>query len=51
MFSRSRPLVCGIAIGTSFGAQQPTGRAACVRCTASASITASSAASWFSSSS
>src|SRR5262245_30106673 len=34
-----------------FGAQQPTGRAACVGYTASANITASSAVSWFISSS
>ena len=43
MLRRSRPLLCSTASGTSFGAQQPTGRTAWVGCTASAKITASSA--------
>src|SRR5271167_2238115 len=41
MLRRSRPLLCSTATGTSFGAQQPTGRTAWVGCTASAKITAS----------
>src|ERR1700677_4768136 len=41
------PLLCSIATGTSFGAQQPTGRTAWVGCTASAKTTASSASSPF----
>ena len=47
IFRRSRPLLCSTATGTAFGAQQPTGRAAWVGCTASAKITASSADNWF----
>ena len=42
MFRRCRPLVCGTATGVSFGAQHPTGRTACVGCTASPNSTASS---------
>src|SRR5271156_6538174 len=41
MLIRSRPLVCSIASFSCFGAQQPTGRAAWVGCTASANSTAS----------
>src|SRR5665213_2531581 len=48
MLRRSRPLLCSTATGTSFGAQQPTGRTAWVGCTASAKITASSVGRWFS---
>jgi hypothetical protein len=39
MFRRCRPLVCATAIGVSFGRQHPTGRTACVGCTASANST------------
>src|SRR5277367_5469522 len=42
MLMRSRPLVCSIASFCSFGAQQPTGRAAWVGCTASTNIATSS---------
>src|SRR5215831_2100640 len=41
MLRRWRPLVCSIANVSSLGAQHPTGRAACVGCTASANSTAS----------
>src|ERR1700675_3275921 len=47
MFRRCRPLVCSTATGVSFGAQHPTGRTACVGCTASPNRTASSSPSWF----
>src|ERR1700720_463438 len=47
MFRRCRPLVCSTAIGVSFGAQHPTGRTACVGCTASPNRMASSSPSWF----
>src|SRR5271157_5486773 len=46
MFRRCRPLVCSTATGVSFGAQHPTGRTACVGCTASPNRTASSSPSW-----
>src|SRR5208282_4120995 len=46
MLRRSRPLLCSIATGISFGAQQPTGRTAWVGWTASAMITSSLMAGW-----
>src|ERR1700676_4711850 len=48
MFSRWRPLLWDTATGRPFGPQHPTGRTACVGCTASPNSTASSSPIWFS---